>query len=144
MTSFDDIFDMFFSKIHDSELLSMPDDEIDDNLTKFLLSAITNFRSCQRDLNSYDTVAMIFNIDLTLDDINILAELMVYEYINKNIKRIELMKQSLSSKDYAMYSQANHISALLSLKEAQRVETRRMLREYSYDFGDLGGLRNGI
>lgn len=141
MTSFDTIFQRFLNKITDSDLNSLTTDTLDSVLTDYLMSSITHFRKCQQDLNNYDLTAKTFNIDLSSDEIEILANWMVYEWANQLVNRIELLRQSLSSKDYAMYSQANHLDKMLVLKQQIYVSTNQMIVDYSYDFGKLDDLR---
>jgi hypothetical protein len=64
------------------------------------------------------------------------------EWIDQQINRIELVKQSLSSKDYAMYSQANHLQSLLSLRDVTSKDNYTLMKYYSYDNNDLSGLSN--
>ena len=141
MTSFDVVFQRFLNKITDPDLTSLLPNTLDSILTDFLQSAIVHFRKCQKDLNNFDLNLKTFNIDLSLDEIEILSSLMVIEWTNQQIHRTELLRQSLSSKDYAMYSQANHLDKMLLLRKQLYTETNQMIVDYTYNFGKLDDLK---
>jgi hypothetical protein len=141
-TPFSDVFKKFLNKITDSQLLSLPNDNLESIMTDYMESAIIRFRNCKQNLQDYDETNQQFNITLTLEEIEILTLWMLYEYHNQNIMRIELLKQSLSSKDYQQYSQANHLNALLSLQMTLKDDANKMMKDYSYYNNDLTGLTN--
>jgi hypothetical protein len=141
-TSFDTVFQRFLNKVTDSDLASLLPDTIDSIMISFLQSAIVRFRKCKQNLEDYDLVLMQFNVDLSLTEIEILANWMRLEWLDQQVNRIELLRQSLSSKDYAMYSQANHLSSLISLREATFKDVLSLMKYYSYDNNDLSELSN--
>lgn len=141
-TPFSDVFKKFLNKITDPQLLSLPNDNLESIMTDYMESGITRFRKCKQNLKDYDETNQQFNITLTLEEIEILTLWMLYEYHNQNIMRIELLKQSLSSKDYQQYSQANHLNALLSLRMTLQEDVNKMMKYYTYDNNDLTGLKN--
>jgi hypothetical protein len=140
-TSFDIIKKRFLNKITDPDLASLLPDTIDSILNEYLNSAIVRFQKCKKDINNFDDVLQQFTDDLNQVEIEILANWMVYEWASQQVYRVELLRQSLSSKDYAMYSQANHLDKMLLLKQQLYVETNQMILDYSYDFGSVDDLR---
>ena len=71
-----------------------------------------------------------FNIELTPEEINILALLMKQSWVQRQVSSIENTRMKYSGSDFKMTSQANHLAKLLSLlKEAQR-ESFHMQRLY--------------
>lgn len=141
-TPFSTVFQRFLNKITDSQLASLPTANLESIMTDYLQSSIVRFRKCKQDIKTFDLTNQQFNVDLSLEEIEILSLWMVYEYHNQNIMRIELLKQSLSNKDYAMYSQANHLDSLMSLRNAISSDAYKMMNFYSYDNNDLTGLKN--
>jgi hypothetical protein len=140
-TSFDTIKKRFFNKITDPDLASLLPDTIDSIVNEFLISATTRFQKCYKDINDYDLILQLFNVDLNQVEIEILASWMVYEWTNQHTMRAELLQQSMSSKDYAMYSQANHLDKMILLKQQLYVETNQMILDYTYDSGKIDELR---
>ena len=141
MTPFDTIKKRFLNKITDPDLASLLPDTIDSILNEYLNSAIVRFQKCKKDINNFDSVLQQFADDLNQVEIEILANWMVYEWASQQVYRVELLRQSLSSKDYAMYSQANHLDKMLLLKQQLYIETNQMILDYSYDFGSVDDLR---
>lgn len=140
-TSFDIIKKRFFNKITDPDLASLLPDTIDSIVNEFLISATTRFQKCYKDINDYDTTLQQFNVDLNQVEIEILANWMVYEWTTQHTLRAELLQQSMSPKEYAMYSQANHLDKMLVLRQQLYNETNQMITDYSYDFGKVDDLR---
>lgn len=71
-----------------------------------------------------------FNVDLTSEEINILALLMKQGWVQRQVSSIENIRMKYSGSDFKMTSQANHLQKLLALlSEAQR-ESFHMQRLY--------------
>ena len=71
-----------------------------------------------------------FNVDLTSEEINILALLMKQGWVQRQGSSIENTRMKYSGSDFKMTSQANHLQKLLALlSEAQR-ESFHMQRLY--------------
>ena len=78
-----------------------------------------------------------FQSELTTEEINILAILMMEAWIQRQVTSIENTRMKYSGSDFKMTSQANHLSKLLSLLSEtqrqslhmQRLYTRRKLNE---------------
>ena len=63
----------------------------------------------------------VFNVDLTSEEINILAILMMIAWTQRQITSIENTRMKYSGADFKMTSQANHLAKLLNLlSETQR------------------------
>ena len=56
-----------------------------------------------------------FNAELTSEEINILAILMMCAWLNRQVASIENTRMKYSGTDFKMTSQANHLSRLLAL-----------------------------
>ena len=67
-----------------------------------------------------------FNIELTPEEINILALLMKQGWVQRQVTSIENTRMIYSGSDFKMTSQANHLSKLLSLLEESRRDSFHM------------------
>jgi hypothetical protein len=71
-----------------------------------------------------------FNVELTQEEINILALLMKQGWVQRQVTSIENTRMKYSGSDFKMTSQANHLSKLLSLLEESRRDSFHMQRLY--------------
>lgn len=71
-----------------------------------------------------------FNVDLTPEEINILALLMKMGWVQRQVTSIENTRMRYSGSDFKMTSQANHLSKLLNLLEESRRDSFHMQRLY--------------
>ena len=71
-----------------------------------------------------------FNIELTAEEINILALLMKQGWVQRQVTSIENTRMKYSGADFKMTSQANHFSKLLTLLEESRRDSFHMQRLY--------------
>lgn len=80
-----------------------------------------------------------FKGNLTTEEIEILANLMVVEYLNPKIVSTQNMKQRLSDREYQMYSQSQHLSQMLNTQRYYTQISNQMISSYTYNQG-LGNL----
>ena len=71
-----------------------------------------------------------FSVDLTEEEINILAILMMCAWLNRQVASIENIRMKYSGSDFKFTSQANHLSKLLSLLEETQRQSHKMQRLY--------------
>lgn len=71
-----------------------------------------------------------FNVELSEEEINILALLMKQAWVQRQVTSIENTRMKYSGSDFKMTSQANHLSKLLSLLEESRRDSFHMQRLY--------------
>ena len=139
-TSFETIIDRFFGKITDDMYLELTYEDTLRDAKQFLLDAIPYFEFPRFQLYNYDEKLEQYNVDLTVEEINILALLMKAAWLERQINSIENTRMKYSGSDFKMTSQANHLSKLLQLKtenlrestHAQRLYKRRRNRKDGY------------
>ena len=71
-----------------------------------------------------------FNVELTAEEINILALLMKQGWVQRQVTSIENTRMKYSGADFKMTSQANHLSKLLSLLNECHRQSHHMQRLY--------------
>ena len=71
-----------------------------------------------------------FGEDLTSEEINILAILMMNGWLQRQITSIENTRMKYSGPDFKMTSQANHLAKLLSLSSECQRQSKHMQRLY--------------
>ena len=80
-----------------------------------------------------------FNVELTQEEINILALLMKQGWVQRQVTSIENTRMKYSGVDFKMTSQANHLSKLLALLEESRRDSFHMQRLYKRRKADKKG-----
>lgn len=156
-TSFSSVYNCFLSKITDDLYLEFtPQDTLRD-LQNLLLNAIPGFEFPKIPLYNYkinivekapdlidatdfvvgyneEGFAVIeksyFEEVLTVEEINILAILMLEGWVQRQVTSIEITRQKYSGTDFKMTSQANHLSKLLSLLAEIQRQSLHMQRLY--------------
>ena len=71
-----------------------------------------------------------FNVELSQEEINILAILMKQGWVQRQVTSIENTRMKYSGSDFKMTSQANHLAKLLSLLDESRRDSFHMQRLY--------------
>ena len=67
-----------------------------------------------------------FNVELTAEEINILALLMKQGWVQRQVTSIENTRMKYSGSDFKMTSQANHLAKLLTLLTESRRDSFHM------------------
>lgn len=84
-----------------------------------------------------------FNVDLTSEEINILAILMMCAWTQRQITSIENTRMKYSGADFKMTSQANHLAKLLNLLSETQRQSHHMQRLYKRrKFDDNGNYQS--
>jgi hypothetical protein len=78
---------------------------------------------------------------LSEEEIEIIATLMVVEYLTPKIVSTENLRQMLSDREYGIYSQARQLHEMMALKKQLRLEATQLISDYTYSDG-LGGLND--
>lgn len=134
-TTYDAIYNIAASKITDPEIALLPPDDLEEMFHDYLISAISQFRKCKSDLSDRDDEIRQFNADLLDVEKEILAILVVRQWLQPQLYSALLTKQVFSDKEQKYYSQAQHISELRALDETLKLEAQKLSRDYSYGNG---------
>lgn len=136
MTSYMEVYDSFTRKITDYTMLDLSDSDVMELCHGYLMSAIPRMKSIVSDLSKRDEELQSFTIDLLDVEIEILACLMVVEWINPQLNSTLYTSQFFGSKDEKFYSQKNQIDGLRDLKHDMQQEARKLRRDYITDNHD--------
>lgn len=139
-TPYSVIDNSFLNKITDDLILTMTDEEIQDMIDSYRISAGAKFKQCNK-LSDRDDDLRQYNQTLTDEEIEILANLMVLEWLKPRINSIEVLKPSMSTKDYRTFSNAKHLDSLIKLKKETLAEIDSLIVSYTYSENSLNDLR---
>lgn len=137
-TEFTEVYEVFLSKITDYDILQLSEEELNIELKILLKKALARFVNIKEVSVDYDFEQ--FSRELSGLEVDIISSYMVCAWILPKINNISLLRQSLSSKDFQLYSQANHLSTLMELKDRLDKEAQYWASRYSLiDFTKNGG-----
>lgn len=140
-TSYERIYERFLSKFRSYEIPAMTEDEVREYMYDYLVSAVANFHVCRKDLNDRDDLLQRFGCDLTDEEIEIISNYMVYEYVDSTYVRVPtLLKVNLSSTDFNAFSPANMLSKLTEMQQRYLKENEARLSRYAW----LSAKENGV
>ena len=131
-TSYEEIYNLAANKITDPEIALLLPEDIEELFHGYLISAIPKFRKCKNDLSDRDDELRQFNVDLLDVEKEILAILVVREWLQPQLYSALLTKQVFSDKEQKYYSQSSHISELRALDETLKIEAQKLSRDYTY------------
>lgn len=136
VTKVEEVLGQFLSKIADYNFIveQMTDEEIEDELLSYLKGAIAKFHICKKELviTSPKDQPKQFTVVLDGLEIEVLVSLMLVEYMKPQIFASETLKQTLSDKDFKIYSQANQLRELRLLHGVIKADANKLVTEYSY------------
>jgi hypothetical protein len=141
-TSFDIIHARAIAKISDYDILKFDDETRKTILDEYLLSAQVEFqRLCKIDLADKNIESRLYNNDLDEEIIEILATGEVYYWLIPKVLNTENLYNVLNTKDFSMYSPANLLKELQSLRDVFWNDFKRKMYMYTYRTANISSLR---
>ena len=135
-TPYSKIYDRALAKITDYDLALLPDEDLHLMLKGWLTSSVSKFRKCKSDLSDRDDELEVFNADLVDEEIEILALLIVGEWLEPQVNSVLLTHQMFGGKEEKYYAQANQLAEVKALRDEIRTEARKLMRDYTYFSGN--------
>lgn len=127
---YSNIYDMFLSDIKDHTLLDFEVEDREKILDDLRIKAETQFKQCKNDLLNKDNIEKQYNFDLTIEEQLIIATIMRKFWMNDKIYNLSLLKQRMSTKDWKLTSQAEHLLRLTVLMNELNKEISKMIVDY--------------
>lgn len=112
----------------------------------YMKAAISSFKKiCKYDLTTTsDDVVREFHIDIPQDDmdelVDIISEGMLVHWMKPYVYRQENLENALNTRDYTGYSPSELLNRIGEAYAFVKREFTNMMREYSYNHGDLTDL----
>lgn len=131
MTPYEDIYKVFLGQISDPQYLNLGTEVLTDDMTMLLNEAIMNFEFPKVDLREKDDDMQEFGQTLNFDEVQILGYLMVQAWMRRELMDVDLLRQTMSPLEFQKYSQANHLNALMKLKQQNFDYIEMLKKRYS-------------
>lgn len=139
-TDFSVVYGSFLSKVTDTDLSDMTEQNANSVMSDLLKQATVKFsESCKKDLSDVTTTGFVS--DLGDYEIDILSELMVEAWYKPHINYTDLLRNKLSTKDFTIFSPANLQKENRESYELAHKRARSMINEYSFRMNNIGDLK---
>ncbi len=141
--SYDVFIGAFLNKISEFELMQLLDDTRTEVVDGYLMRALSGFRkNCKYDFfTTRDDGQREFNVVIPEEDldelVDIISEGMVVQWLKQYRNQQELLQNVLSTRDYSLYSPAELLLRVGNAYKTADGDYKQMIREYSYNHGDL-------
>ena len=141
MTPIEDVFNLMYGLITDTDLAKLSDEDLKDLSLTFLKHTIVKFKECKVDLTLIDNEngETCFKDELDLEEQSILAYGMLYYYLHHKVMYNKMMKNAINTKDFNQLSNANLLLRLNELLNDTRKEFNRRRKAYSKRYDDFEG-----
>ena len=125
------VIERFLSRIRSFDFLNYLEEELDSMTLSYLKSSIGSFqRLCKSDLTITEDNEFVG--DLSEEEIDILVEGMIIEWIKPYLYRSDNLKDRMNTKDYSFFSPANLLKEIRSTYTELQAEHAKAIRMYSY------------
>ena len=139
-TDFSVVYGSFLSKVTDTDLSDMAEEDANSVMSDLLKQATVKFsESCKKDLSDVTTTGFVSNLDDY--EVDILSELMVEAWYKPHINYTDLLRNKLSTKDFTTFSPANLQKESRESYELAHKRARSMINEYSFRMNNIGDLK---
>ena len=137
-TSFDTMEDFFLAGITDDMYMELTEEDTRAILDEILIAALPSFEfPKQPQLQNVDIINRTFTVDLTQEEMMIIRQYMIAEWIGYQLATVENIRQKYSGSDFKLTSQASHMKQLIAMKQEyekhgfhlQRLYCRRTLNK---------------
>ena len=132
-TPYEKIYESLLPKFRSYEIPFMSVDEVKEYLHDFLIPAIAKFQHCKQDLDDRDDILERFNVDLSNNEIEILSNYLLLEYLDSEYVRTPtLLKLALPSTDFKAFSPANMLEKLMNMHKQYLAENETLIARYAW------------
>ncbi len=144
--SYDAFTGAFLSKVAEYEFIQLDDEDRTEITDGYLKRAVTAFRkNCLYDLfTTADDASRTFDVDIPDEDmdeiVNIISEGMIIQWMKPYLYHQELLENLMNTRDFTMYSPAELLMRVGNAYAKAQSDYTQMIREYSYNHGDLTSL----
>lgn len=132
-TSYEVLYNGVYSKIKDYDFITMSQSDANEILFDYIRPAIVKFKSCKQNLKDRDDLLQSFNFELTDENIEILVNYMVIEYLDSTYIRTPLaLKANMSSTDFHKYDNKDMLTKVMEVRKMYVNENKNLMNSYSY------------
>lgn len=141
MTPVEEIFNLAYGIITDTDYAKLSDEDLKDLSITFLKFSITKFKELKADTTMVedDFGDIYFQDELTIEEQMILAYGMLYAWLHQKVMYNRMLKNAINSKDFQQLSQANVLLRANELLDYVRKEFNRLRKSYTKRYDNFQG-----
>ena len=137
-TPYSSINELFLAGVQDYKLdllyQSATPTSLDIYLIPFLRRGLINFKSCSKDLANRNDTTRTFNITLTDEEQVILSNLMIIEWLTKEVNDVRQMSLHIQNpSEFKTYAEANNLKEKTAHRNSLREEVDKQITQYTYN-----------
>ena len=138
MTQFSKVYNRFFDSITDTMYVEWTEQDTKKDVQNILIASIPGFefpkvslkyKKMDYDLENFSDDSYFYE-DLSQEEINILSNLMLVNWLQRQITSIDNTRQKYYGESFKLTSQASHLKSLISLKEDLQKDGKKLQRLY--------------
>lgn len=143
--SYDLFTEAFLGKVTEFSLLNLGQYERDQMVDGYMKRACAQFNKvCKYDLTDRDDLVRKFNLDIPANEVDeivdIVSEGMLAQWMKPYVYRQENLESVLNTRDFTTYSPSELLLRIGDAYAKVQKSYTNMIREYSYNHGDLSDL----
>ena len=131
LTSFEEMYNFFLAGITDDMFMEMTREDTEALLEEILMAAIPHFEFPRKNVFDLDLEEKTFTTQLTQEEMMILRQYMISEWLGYQLANIDLVRQKYSGSDFKFTSQASHLKQLSALKKEYETKGFHLQRLYN-------------
>jgi hypothetical protein len=116
LTTFDEVYNAFKSKVIDYDFLTLTPEEEEMLMDIRLKSALAKFKAKKRNIQA-DYTLKIFNRELEDLETETIACWLLYEWITPKINNVEMFEHRLNTREFQGFSEANHLKEMQQIRK---------------------------
>lgn len=137
-TEFTEVNDLFLTLVEDYRInliyQTSGSAALNTYLEPWLVYSVQEFSNvCNQDL-TYDLNTEKFNETLTIENINILAQMMTKYWLMKTVQDVLQMNNNIIDHDFKTFSQAQNLDSKRKYLQEKKEEISQLLQDYSYKY----------
>lgn len=143
--SYDLFTGAFLNKVTEYDFIRLDDYDRNSIVDGYMKRACSQFNKvCKYDLMTYDDRIREFACDIPEDEIDeivdIVSEGMLVQWMKPYVYRAENLENVMNTRDFSAYSPAELLYRITNAYSESKRDFTNMVREYSYNHGDLSDL----
>ena len=129
-TPYSEVFELFLGLISDPDLALLTEGMLDEQMLTYLNLSIVKFTYPKVNIRDKNDDEMQFNVELSIDEKAMLANLMVIDPVKTQIHNIDLMENPMTVSDFTSPNQGSMLRAINVAKDNAAKEAKQMIMAY--------------